>query len=319
MTTDASILLHAFEQRLAAFEAEAETITTRGACWRLQRLADEAWSELRQGFASASDWESANTQPLLKRLNDLKETARVRFIAHRQAHPETTAAAAKEDERIVLEPQPPTLENFFYARHYSHKHSSPVASADDLAAAIAHAEKRLDIRLPEPLRQLYLRQNGGHTDFEHFPKTPEAAYTLPDHDALFAQWEHPFPGEAVNPVDKLCTIGELSDGISFGADDENPWRENVPEVDRLVVINGHGSDIFLCLDYRGGATEPRIVRLDDTQWDATLKCVFECSDFATLFAGLRREAVKTLDGVLRQRGMRTVELLVDGQWRATRS
>jgi len=60
-------------------------------------------------------------------------------------------------------------------------------------------------------------------------------------------------------------------------------------------------------------------RLDNTQWDATLKSVFECSDFATLFAGLRRETVKTFDGVLRQRGMRTVELLVGGQWRATRS
>jgi hypothetical protein len=33
MTIDASILSQAFEQRLAAFEAEAETITTRGACW----------------------------------------------------------------------------------------------------------------------------------------------------------------------------------------------------------------------------------------------------------------------------------------------
>ncbi|MDQ0033341.1 hypothetical protein J2W30_001088 [Variovorax boronicumulans] len=69
----------------------------------------------------------------------------------------------------------------------------------------------------------------------------------------------------------------------------------------------------------GGATEQRIVGLDDTRWDATLKCVLERSDFATLFAGLRREAAKTLDGVLRQCGERTVELLVDGRWRATRS
>ncbi|MCR6477445.1 SMI1/KNR4 family protein [Variovorax sp. ZS18.2.2] len=314
MTTDTSVLFQAFEQRLAAFAAEAETITTLGACWRLQRLADEAWSELHQGF-SASEWERADTEPLRVRLNALKETARVRFIAYRQAHPETQAA---QDERIVLEAQPPTLENFFYARHYSHK-QQPVASAEELAAAVARTEKRLDIRLPEPLRQLYLRQDGGHTDFKYFPTTPDAAYALPDHEALFAQWDHPFPGQAVNPLDRLCTIGELSDGISFGADNENPWRENVPEVDRLIAINGHGSDIFLCLDYRGGAIEPRIVRLDDTKWDDTLKCVFECSDFATLFAGLRREAVKTLDGVLRQRGERILELLVDGQWRATRS
>lgn len=316
MTTDASALhRQAFERRLAAFEDEAETITTRGACWRLQRLADEAWDEFRQAVLAAGGTEPADTQPQwLERLKQLKETARVRFIAHRQAHPEAIEA---EDERIVLEPQPPTLENFFYARHYSHKHA-PVPTADDLAAAIAQAERRLDIRLPEPMRQLYLRQDGGHTEFEHFAMQPGAAYALADHDALFAQWEQPFPGHALNPLQRLCTIGELSDGISFGAGDENPWRENVPEVDRLVVVNGHGSDIFLCLDYRGGAAQPRIVRLDDTKWDATLKCVFECSDFATLFAGLRREAVKTLDGVLRQRGTRTVELLVDGTWRPAR-
>lgn len=310
MKTDA--LIQAFEHRLAAFEVEADAVTTRGACWRLQRLADEAWTDLWQGFAT-SDWERMNTQPLRERLNTLKETARLRFLAYRQAR-----GAVAEDERIVLDPQPPTLENFFYARHYSQKRS-PVAGVDELAAAVAHTERRLDIRLPELLRQLYLRQNGGHTDFENFPKSPEAAHVFADHDAMFAQWDHPFPGQGVNPLEKLCTIGELSDGISFGADDENPWREKVPEVDRLIVVNGHGSDIFLCLDYRGGVREPRIARLDDTRWDATLKCVFECSDFATLFAGLRREAVKTIDGVLRQRGMRTVELLVDGQWRPTRS
>ena len=50
MTTDA--LIQEFAQRLTAFEAEAEAITTRGACWRLQRLADEAWMDLRQGFAT---------------------------------------------------------------------------------------------------------------------------------------------------------------------------------------------------------------------------------------------------------------------------
>ena len=114
----------------------------------------------------------------------------------------------------------------------------------------------------------------------------------------------------ISPPRTLNTLGAFSDAIDFGSADES-WREYLPEIERLNPISRHGSDIWLCLDYRDGRTEPKLVLFDDTRGDRSGENIFayKAPDFATFFAQLERHAITVENG----RSMRGGRTLNDNQ------
>jgi hypothetical protein len=191
----------------------------------------------------------------------------------------------------ALESDGPTVATFFRGTpHWSHP-------PDANPALIAEAEARLAVKLPSLLRDLYLIQNGGSSDFAFSAITPDAPLDPPD-AVFFELWRHSLPDDALLPVGDLTTMTALQE--TFDYDPDYAWHEHLPEADRLVRIGQHAWDVYLCLDYGGGRSEPGVVLFNDARWEPGGEAPFEAvwPDFATFFADLRRPALREEDGVL---------------------
>jgi hypothetical protein len=190
----------------------------------------------------------------------------------------------------VLEADGPTTETFF--RGEPHWSNPPVA---DLAL-IAEVEKRLDGILPEVLKELYLRQNGGGTDFTFSAATPEAPLDAGKDFEL--HWRSGLPDDGLRPVEDLETMTDLQAG--FDHDPDGSWQQYLPGAARLVRIAQQSWDEYLCLDYSKGPREPKIVLFNNARQQPRTEMTFEAvwPDFQTFFAGLRRPTLTEHDGEL---------------------
>ncbi|MBN6148927.1 SMI1/KNR4 family protein [Xanthomonas sp. AmX2] len=282
-------------------QAKAKAATTTSEIESLRDRLSEEWYGAKPGaFLPGEVFGRLNA-----RLGQVGDVLAERFVALK----EPGVAIAAED-RIAIERDGPTLANFFYAPHYSN--SGQPSDPERREAAIRSAEARLGLALPQPLRDLYARQNGGHTDFFLASRDSDPPYEfVGTQGAVIRQaydvWMDVLPGMDIVPLENLETLGHFSDATDFGDDDES-WRNYLPEIDRFVSISNHGFDIWLCLDYRDGRQEPKVVLFDDTQGDRSGKNVFEyaAADFASFFAGLRRHAIDARSG-RRMRGVRALE------------
>lgn len=172
--------------------------------------------------------------------------------------------------RIEIDPNPPTLETFFHARHYSDQ-DGEISQAEQ-NERIRRFEEQNGVHLPDLLRSLYQRQNGGHTSYQFVP-----AHAEPDHvfegfnpyPEFERSWLTAFPDNDLYPLEQVRTIGWFSDQIDF-AGEARLWRRRVPDADQLLVLNSHGSEFFLCLDYRQDRDVPKVVKLASN---------FECDEF----------------------------------------
>lgn len=190
----------------------------------------------------------------------------------------------------VLEADGPTTDNFF--RGEPHWSNPPAADV----SLIAEVEKRLDVTLPEVLKELYLRQNGGSTDFTLSALTPEAPLDAGKDFDL--HWLSCLPDDGLRPVGDLETMVELQEG--FEHDPDGSWRQYLPGAGRLVRIAQQAWDEYLCLDYSNGQNTPRIVLFNDARQQPRTEMTFEAvwPDFQTFFAGLRRPTLTEHDGEL---------------------
>lgn len=181
----------------------------------------------------------------------------------------------------VIEPDEPTPATFF--RGEPHWSNPPHADA----ALIGETEERLNVVMPNLLRALYLKQNGGGSDFIYSAMEPGAplAPAKGDFDSL---WRASLPDAALLPLGHLTSMEALQE--TFDHDPDYSWREHLPEAGQLIRIGQQAWDEFLCLDYGGGRTEPRVVLFDDVRWTPGSDAPFEAvwPDFTTFFRGLRR-------------------------------
>ncbi|WP_128291239.1 SMI1/KNR4 family protein [Afifella aestuarii] len=190
----------------------------------------------------------------------------------------------------VLEEQGPTTDTFF--RGEPHWSDPPVANV----ALIAAIEERLDITLPSLLRELYLRQNGGSTDFVFSAITPDAP--LDAGDDFERHWRTSLPDDGLRPVGDLDTMTELQ--ATFDHDPDGSWETYLPGAERLVRIAQQGWDEYLCLDYSDGRREPRVVLFYDGHSAPRSEMTFETvwPNFEAFFSGLRRATLTEEGGVL---------------------
>ncbi|KDR87655.1 hypothetical protein L905_19360 [Agrobacterium sp. TS43] len=293
-----------FEAHIRAFfddiEAKANAASSTSQIGPLRDQLNREWLGAKPGAFLPPDM----FDQLRARLGVVEDVLTDRFVALRGAGGTTQA-----DERIVIERDGPVTATFFYARHYLNKDQP----WDDTVAqqTIQLTEERLGIEFPRSLRDLYTLQNGGHTDFylSSTEKTPPYEFGGSSHadiDDAYDIWFSALPGMDITPLQSLQTLGSFSDTIDFGEVDD-AWRSYIPGIDRLIPISSHGSDTWLCLDYRKGSTAPKVVLFDDTKGERSGKNMFayEAPDFASFFAGLRRHAI-TIENGLRMRGLRAL-------------
>ncbi len=281
-------------------EAKANTASSTAQIGPLRERLNREWLGAKPGaFLPPEVFNQLRT-----RLGAVEDVLTNRFVELRDA-----GGPTQTDERIVIERDGPTVATFFYARHYSNEQKPWDATIAQ--QAIRSTEQRLSIEFPRILRDLYILQNGGHTDFYLSSNEKDPPYEFggssdADIDEAYDIWLSALPGMDITPLERLQTLGSFSDGIDFG-DADDAWRSYIPGIDHLIPISSHGSDIWLCLDYREGRTVPKIVLFDDTKGERSGKnmFVYESPDFATFFAGLRRHAITVENGV-RMRGLRAL-------------
>jgi hypothetical protein len=190
----------------------------------------------------------------------------------------------------VLEADGPTADTFFRGEpHWS----DPAEAHADLIAA---TEERLHVALPRLLKELYLRQNGGGTDFTFSAVTPDAP--LDAGDEFERHWRTSVPDDGLRPIDDLETMTELQ--ASFDHDSDGSWQTYLPGAARLVRIAQQGWDEYLCLDYSEGRSDPRVVLFIDGRWAPMSEMSFEAvwPSFEAFFSGLRRPILTEEDGML---------------------
>ena len=188
---------------------------------------------------------------------------------------------------LDIDPTPLTLETFFHSPRYLQPDAArealeqrgarverqPFAASE---AMIVAAEARLGFRLPETLRRLYRRMNGGYIGRVHVAlKT--------DPRLGHAAWRGAFAVDfaTLAGVHELRTIAQRCKELRH-APEEAP-----PGADKLVILQVRHGDMTL-LDYSRGA-EPRvlIVDYDKPRGLDPIDVAFE--DFDAFFAALRRQ------------------------------
>lgn len=189
------------------------------------------------------------------------------------------ALQARHDPRALLQcdPRPPSLDTFWSGPGYWTDAAEPAGEA-----AIAATEARLGLRLPALLRALYLRQNGGATEFEWVPLRRRPSWHLYD-------WEAAIPDNTLSALEELQTLDEWADAFQ-GRDALHGFVRSYAGCERLLILAAHGVEWMLCLDYRerGPWQEPEVVSFE---FFDELVALYRARDFHRFFADLRRGRV----------------------------
>ncbi|MGU3495879.1 SMI1/KNR4 family protein [Xanthobacteraceae bacterium A53D] len=190
--------------------------------------------------------------------------------------------------RIEVDRNPPTVETFLNARHYSDDDSE--ISLQKQIERIERLEAEHGVLLPEILRRLYQQQNGGHTQFQIVPAVDEPGYVFEATDpypAFQQSWRDAFIDNDLLPLENIKTLGWYSDQTEFG-DESVSWRTAIEDIDRLLVLNCYGSEAFLCLDFRDNQQKPGVVHLSQGMGAERFDTGFRYEDFETFFKSTRR-------------------------------
>jgi hypothetical protein len=192
-----------------------------------------------------------------------------------------------EELELDVDPTPLTLETFFASpgnwwrfnaalqaleRRGETVEKPPLAAREDMIVA---AEDRLGVRLPETLRRLYGRLNGGYVDWLYVPLKPGP-------QPIYDDWRGAFSIDysSLVAVEKLRTVTEHYNDFTDDPDE-------IPAgADHQVVLQARYGDMTL-LDYSDGP-EPRVLLVDYDRYNGDpVDIAFD--DFDTFFAALRRD------------------------------
>ena len=288
-TTDPTALAAELGKLVEEVAAGADKARAGGDILRLRDRLNREWDGAKPGAYLSEEAYSA----LRRRCEAAHTRLTDRFVALRDTVPPS-------EPRLVIDSEAPTHATFFEA-------DTPAADwAGEAEAAIGAAESRLGVTLPESLRALYRRRNGGTTDFFLATDTPDAPFVLEGDAALREAdeiWRTVLPGFGLSSLERLKSLGTIADGIDVGGEEES-WRAALPGIDRMIPLSSHGSDLWLCLDYADASPEPSVVLFDAISPDGGPgRITFRRPDFARFFAGLRRHAI-TVEGGVAMRGTR---------------
>lgn len=201
--------------------------------------------------------------------------------------PTDDGAHVEPEIELDVDPRPLTLDTFFVSPAHWRTNAArealetrsgsvqkpPSAADDDMIAA---AETRLGVRLPDTLRELYRKLNGGYVGWLYVPLVPKPAPVHEDWRGVFS-----IDYSSLASLDKLRTVAEHY--LDFTDD-----PEDVPaNAEHLIVLQARYGDMTL-LDYSAGP-RPRvlIVNYDKAPGQDPVDLVFD--DFDQFFAALRGE------------------------------
>ncbi|MFF8798741.1 MULTISPECIES: SMI1/KNR4 family protein [unclassified Methylobacterium] len=282
-STDPTALTEHLGRLVDDIAAGADRARTGGDILRLRDRLNREWDGAKPGAHLSADAYAA----LRLRCEAAHARLTERFVSLRDSTPQP-------EPRLLIDPDGPTVDSFFEA---DGRAGDWTAGAE---AAIGAAEARLGVRLPEALKALYRRRNGGATDFFLATDSPDAPLEFEGDAALREAddlWRTVLPGFDLAALERLESLGAIGDGIDFGSE-EASWRAALHGIDRLIALSNHGSDFWLCLDYADAASEPSVVLFDAVSPDGGPgRITFRRPDFAGFFAGLRRHGVTVEDGV----------------------
>jgi hypothetical protein len=188
---------------------------------------------------------------------------------------------------LDIDPAPLSLETFFHSPRYLQPNAAIQALEQRGAARIekrpfaaneamiAAAEARLGFRLPEMLRRLYRRMNGGYVGRVYVALKS-------DPRPLSADWRGAFTVDfsTLAGVDELRTIAQ------WCQDSEHAPEDVPPDADKLVILQVRRGDMTL-LDYARGA-EPRVLIVDHDKARGLDPVDVAFESFDAFFAALRR-------------------------------
>lgn len=181
-------------------------------------------------------------------------------------------------DRLEIDPAPLTPQTFFEAPYYGHRDAPEAAIGSD--EKIAAAEARLGLALPESLRALYRRQNGGYVGWLFVP-------AVPDPGPVDGDWRGAFSIDYSDlaPLENLRTLRDAY--LDFLNPDDPEQAAQIPEnADRILLLSQRYMDTTY-LDY----SEPGEPRAGIKDWDGSrFDPDVEFETFAALFAALRRQA-----------------------------
>ncbi|MGK2868170.1 MAG: SMI1/KNR4 family protein [Mycobacterium sp.] len=213
---------------------------------------------------------------------------------------------------LDVDPTPLTLDTFFVspehwrtnaAREALESRSGPVrkppsAADDDMIVA---AETRLGVRLPDMLRALYRKLNGGYVGWLYVPLVPNPGPVYDDWRGAFS-----IDYSSLASLDNLRTVAEH---YSDFTDDPEDLPANA---DHLIVLQARYGDMTL-LDYSVGP-RPRvlIVDYDKAPGKDPVDLVFD--DFDQFFATLRGERDRLRTETPRRDLGAPMEETPDDQW-----
>ncbi|MDO5610546.1 MAG: SMI1/KNR4 family protein [Pseudomonadota bacterium] len=194
---------------------------------------------------------------------------------------------AMQKDEIRIDDKPVSLDDFYRGHHYAHidGEGDLTPEAHGSEATIAAAETRLGIRLPDTLRALYLRQNGGLVG------TPGAndlgivrrGIGTP---RLWDDLITPFSGySTLNPCESLESAWTSFLAFADPADETNYGHLFANGTDQMIVLaQWYRETLFL--DYRKpGPPQVGFVDFDDADWASK---VIGWPDFDDFFSQLRR-------------------------------
>ena len=281
-STDPTALTEYLGRLVDDIAAGTDKARTGGDVLRLRDQLNRGWDDAKPGAYLSPDAYAA----LRLRCEAAHARLTERFVSLRDSTPQP-------EPRLLIDPDGPTVDSFFEADERAWDWT---AKAE---AAIGAAEARLGVKLPETLKALYRRRNGGMTDYFLATDSPDAPLEFEGDEAVREAddlWRTVLPGFDLAALERLESLGAIGDGIDLGSEEES-WRAALPEIDRLIALSNHGSDLWLCLDYAEAASEPSVVLFDATAPDRPGRITFRRPDFARFFAGLRRHGVTIEDGV----------------------
>lgn len=202
------------------------------------------------------------------------------------ATPSPASPAAEAEPELDIDPAPLDRDTFFESPGYWRTNAAREALAQRGApvekppfaaseAMIEAAEARLGFRLPDTLRALYGRMNGGYVGWLYVPLKRDAG---PFHD----DWRGAFSID----YSSLATLAELRT-VAEHYEDFTHDPEDVPAgADKLVVLQARYGDMTL-LDYtRGPQARVLIADFDRQPGVEPVDIAFESFDH--FFAALRR-------------------------------
>ncbi|MEL6436692.1 MAG: SMI1/KNR4 family protein, partial [Pseudomonadota bacterium] len=165
-----------------------------------------------------------------------------------------------------------TPDTFFNGWHFSRRNSTGMALTDIVdhkgdkpkrepkqasEAMVAETEKRLGVKLPETLRNIYKVQDGGSLPTFFVPKRPDAPRT---HDNWLTAFAYDY--DVLNPLKDLRSLRD--DYVAYDdPDDPEATQYWIPGSDQLILIaarTGYGT----ALDYRNG-DEPGVLLFDQNE------------------------------------------------------